>query len=90
MEKTTTDRCHREILNLITQENPDEKINPIPIHGLRHTHASILIQNKISDRYIAKRLGHKDVTQLHKTYGHLLESLESESEEETLDLIKYH
>lgn len=48
----------------------------ITIHGLRHTHASILIADGISMPSISKRLGHAspDITQ--KVYIHLIRELE--------------
>lgn len=54
--------------------------NIITFHGLRHTHASMLIGNNVSLDYIAERLGHSDTTITVKTYSHLLqESREREA-----------
>lgn len=39
-------------------------------HGFRHSHASLLIHNKIDDSLIAERLGHT-VIQLRQTYAHV-------------------
>ena len=47
------------------------KIKPIRVHDLRHSHASLLISLNINILAIAKRLGHKDATQVIETYGHL-------------------
>lgn len=46
-------------------------IEPIRVHDLRHSHASFLISLNINILAIAKRLGHKDATQVIETYGHL-------------------
>ncbi len=62
-------------------------IEPISIHKLRHTQASILIAQKISLQVIAKRLGHNDTTMIQQTYGHLLESIEEEENKKLLELI---
>lgn len=43
----------------------------IRLHDLRHSHASMLYDMGVSDIAIARRLGHKDTTQLYKTYAHL-------------------
>ena len=46
-------------------------LKPIKIHGFRHSHASLLIEQGISPLLIAQRLGHKDVTTTLKYYAHL-------------------
>lgn len=40
--------------------------------GLRHTYASILLAKGIDIWVVANVLGHKDITQVTQTYGHLL------------------
>ena len=40
--------------------------------GLRHTYASILLAMGIDIWIIAKNMGHKDIHQISKTYGHLI------------------
>ena len=47
------------------------KVPRIRLHDLRHTHASILINNGVSAFKISKRLGHKDVSMTTNTYSHL-------------------
>ena len=42
----------------------------ITFHGLRHTHASLLIDNGVSPKYVQKRLGHADVTTTLNLYVH--------------------
>ena len=43
----------------------------IPIHGLRHSHVSLLISRKFDIFEISKRIGHKSVKTTQDTYGHL-------------------
>lgn len=62
-------------------------IEPMSLHKLRHTHASILIAQGISLQVIAKRLGHTDTSMIQRTYGHLLESVEEEENKRVLELI---
>nr|DAE10110.1 MAG TPA: Integrase [Siphoviridae sp. ctGuJ10] len=45
-------------------------VKEISIHGLRHSHASMLINAGVSDNLIANRLGHSIFT-LHDTYAHI-------------------
>lgn len=44
----------------------------ITIHGLRHTHASVLLYKDVSVDYVSKRLGHADIETTLKTYSHLI------------------
>lgn len=45
-------------------------IKEISIHGLRHSHASSLINAKVDDYLIAERLGHS-INELRNTYAHI-------------------
>ncbi len=44
----------------------------ISIHGMRHTHASVLLYKDISVDYVSKRLGHADIETTLKVYSHLI------------------
>lgn len=55
-----------------------KSITKITPHGLRHTHASILISKRIPVRTIADRLGNTS-QMIHDIYGHSFEELEAES-----------
>ena len=49
----------------------------ISVHGLRHTHASILLFAGVSIASVARRLGHSNITTTQKTYLHIIQELES-------------
>lgn len=55
----------------------------ISIHGLRHTHASILLFAGVSMASVARRLGHSNMTTTQKTYLHIIQELENKD----IDLI---
>jgi hypothetical protein len=42
----------------------------IPFHGLRHTHASLLIANGIDAKVASERLGHSEFVFTVQTYQH--------------------
>jgi integrase len=46
-------------------------VHPIRIHGLRHSHASLLISMGENPLIIKDRLGHEDIKTTLGTYGHL-------------------
>lgn len=52
-------------------------IPEITVHGLRHTHASILLFAGVSIASVARRLGHASMTTTQKTYLHIIQELEN-------------
>ena len=50
------------------------KIEPIGIHGLRHTYASLSAMSGVPLLVIAKNLGHADTRMVDRHYGHLAPS----------------
>ncbi len=52
-------------------------IPEISVHGLRHTHASILLFAGVSIASVARRLGHSSMTTTQKTYLHIINELEN-------------
>lgn len=53
------------------------KVPIISIHGLRHTHASLLLFAGVSIASVARRLGHASMTTTQKTYLHIIQELEN-------------
>jgi len=50
------------------------KLPPLPFHGLRHTAATMLINQNIPLKNIAGRLGHADIRTTGNIYSHYLQS----------------
>lgn len=53
------------------------EIPEITVHGLRHTHASLLLFAGVSIASVARRLGHASMTTTQKTYLHIIQELET-------------
>lgn len=49
----------------------------ISVHGLRHTHASLLLFAGVSIASVARRLGHASINTTQKTYLHIIQELEN-------------
>lgn len=60
------------------------KIPPISIHGLRHTHASLLLFGNVSIASVAQRLGHSSMTTTQETYLHIIKELEAQDSEKIM------
>lgn len=50
----------------------------ITVHGLRHTHASLLLFGGVSIASVSQRLGHSNMATTQKTYLHVIKELENQ------------
>lgn len=60
----------------------------LTFHGLRHTHASILLAKGVNILSVSKRLGHADINETLTTYAHVLRELENHDNEKILEVLK--
>lgn len=63
-------------------------IKPITLHGLRHTHGSVLLYKKASIYYVSEKLGHSNIETTNRVYSHLLEELRVEDRQLSLKVFK--
>lgn len=56
----------------------------IPLHGLRHTMATLMLEAGVHPKIVAERLGHSDVRTTLNTYSHVMPTLQKEAAE-TID-----
>lgn len=63
-------------------------IKQITIHGLRHTHASVLLYQGVSIYYVSERLGHGDIETTLNTYSHVLKEMRARDEQKSSDVFK--
>lgn len=60
----------------------------ITAHGLRHTHASILLYKGISLLYVSERLGHPSLDITISTYAHLMKELREKNSKQTTGIFE--
>lgn len=56
----------------------------ISIHGLRHTHASLLLFTGVSIASVARRLGHSSMITTQETYLHIIKELDSQDNDKII------
>ena len=73
------DKVYNSTLNdILARHCKKTNISVITIHGLRHTHASVLLFAGVSIASVARRLGHASMTTTQKTYLHIIQELENQ------------
>lgn len=90
VETGNTDLWHETLGESVTKRLDkiikDNDFQKITFHGLRHTHASYLINSGIDTAYVSKRLGHADIAVTQKVYFHFFKSRNVEEDAKTMDL----
>ena len=64
--------------NVLARHCRNVGIPVITIHGLRHTHASILLYSGVSTASVSKRLGHSSIATTQKVYLHVIHEMENQ------------
>jgi len=81
----TNDRLNDTLRSILKRLN----IKPlITVHGLRHTHSSILLYKGISILYVSERLGHSNIDITTSTYAHVLKELRERDSELTSNIFE--
>lgn len=62
-----------------TIEKEDHKLPDIPLHGLRHTSATLLISDNNDVRTVSARLGHAQTSTTMNIYAHSLKKLDEKA-----------
>lgn len=74
----TNKKIYNSTINDILKRHCNNvNIPVISIHGLRHTHASILLYAGVSIASVAHRLGHASMSTTQKVYLHIIQELEN-------------
>lgn len=77
--KDKDEKIYNSTVNyLLNKKCREANVPIITIHGLRHTHASILLFAGVSIASVARRLGHSSMTTTQKTYLHIIQELENQ------------
>lgn len=71
----------KDIIKRYNSSTTDEekKLPNIPLHGLRHTSATLLISSKVDVRTVSGRLGHSQTSTTTNVYSHFLQKTDAEA-----------
>ena len=61
--------------NFLSKKCQEAGVPEITMHGLRHTHGSVLLGQGVSILSVSKRLGHSNVTTTQEVYLHITDEL---------------
>ena len=78
----TNEAANKALRNILS--NLD--IETITVHGLRHTHASILLYKGLTVYYVSERLGHADFQTTLDNYAHVLDEMRERDDELALSI----
>lgn len=73
---------YKKSIDELKEKYPDKdlsnykQLKQITFHGLRHTHATLLILNGENIKVVSQRLGHKDISTTLQTYTHVMKDME--------------
>lgn len=81
--KTVTNEGANKVLR---QTLKDLNIDSITMHGLRHTHASLLLYKGANIHSVSKRLGHSDIQTTLDHYTHVIKEMEERDEEVAINM----
>lgn len=83
------DEVEQNLRELKKVKDPDQQMlsTHITFHGLRHSHVSYLLSQHVDIYYISRRLGHSDISITLSIYSHLLDTLQTEQEDLTINAL---
>jgi len=66
----------------------DTGLPDVRFHDLRHTAATLMLQQGVPPKVVQERLGHSDISMTLNTYSHVLPSMQEEAAEKMDELLK--
>ncbi len=69
----------RNVLRRFQKVCADNELPKLRVYNLRHTHASLLINEGVHPKRISERLGYSSIKLTMDTYGHLFEGSDRDS-----------
>lgn len=84
-EVPSNNSANKSLRKLLEQINASNR--KLGMHGLRHTHASVLFSKGTNLDYVSERLGHKNTTVTQKIYLHMLHDRREEEDKKAMEIL---
>ena len=78
---------HRNVLKVFKEFLVQAGLPKVRFHDLRHTAATLMLQEGVHPKVVQERLGHSDISLTLNTYSHVLPSMQEEAAEAVDNLI---
>ena len=90
MNLSTPYHAFKKIIKNYNDSVKDEskKLPDIPLHGLRHTSATLLISQNIDVKTVSNRLGHAQTSTTMNIYAHSLKKMDEKAADTLEQLIQ--
>ena len=90
MNLSTPYHAFKDIINKYnaTIVDPTDHLPDIPLHGLRHTSATLLISENVDVRTVSARLGHAQTSTTMNIYAHSLKKMDEKAADTLDNLLK--
>ena len=80
----------QKIINSYNKKHHDDKLPLIPLHGLRHTNATLMLANHSDLASVSARLGHSQTSTTLNVYTHAIQTAEQKTGQMLEDLLTSH
>jgi integrase len=70
---------HSNVYHRFIKLSEKADVPRIPFHGLRHSHATLLMAAGVHPKVVSERLGHADISLTLSTYSHVLPQMQHEA-----------
>lgn len=74
-------------VRLARQHHGDEHLKTVTLKGLRHTHATLLLQAGVQPKVVQERLGHSNISTTMNIYSHVTPTLQKDAVSQLHSLI---
>ena len=89
MRPETPYKAFKRIVERYNSTAPDDlKLPDIPLHGLRHTNATLQISENVDPETVAKRLGHAKTSTTLDVYAHALDAKDRDAAETLSNVLR--
>ena len=77
---------NKKLTKVIKSCNIDKRVR---FHDLRHTNATLLLQQGVNSKVVQERLGHKDIATTLNIYSHVNKKMQKDATDKLTDILHF-